>query len=421
MDLDHRAGRARNSLHDHVTRSVDVDVARGRLDALGRRRHKEVRQARIATLALVAVAGVLAALVVTGGGPASKDGTNSREVAVNRQGPDTGDQEILEQLPASPIDGKQSWRLPVLAEPQSGVHDGQVIKVYGRGFDPQERLGIVHCSSEADVANAGVDACDLGGSSYESVQYANAAPDGTVVVEVTVHRFIETPRDGRVDCASAFERCIIGVGALANYDRSGGTYIQFADAPPAPEAAVTVTPSSDLTPGQEVDVAATGWVPSRPTRIQQCKADVCENLLDGHADVTGSYSATVVLNDQIVVDGVAQPCDGECVLRITGIGLPGQTSAVMPDDVPLTFVPAADGATTTTHPTTTTTAPPSVTAVPSTTPAERLCPNGGDPAMECEPATEDPVVGDTTASIVTPTTSCPATANCVEPNTDTGN
>lgn len=372
MDLDRRADQAARGLRDHVDRRVDLDHARARLDATGTRRTREARTARVAVAALVVVAGALGFAVVRNGGIASVGGTGDREVSSGRND-SQADREILEQLPSSPIDGKASWRLPVLLEPESGVHDRDQIKVYGRGFENNEQVGIVFCASEADTANSGIGACDLGtNGGFDNVQYATAGGDGTILATITVRRHIVTPDQGEVDCASAAERCLVGMGAISNYDRSGGSYLQFDGAPDFPTPTLTVTPDGDLTAGQTVDVSVSNWAPSRQIRFQQCQGVVCQNLLDGAATSDGTFAAQLVLNDEIVVDGVANPCGGTCVLRATGIGLPGQSVQPFPDDHPLTFVLPADGqeASTTTAAPTTTTAPATTTApqTPATDP-----------------------------------------------------
>jgi hypothetical protein len=373
MDLDRRARQAADALHQHVEGHLDVSGARSALDAVGVRRRREVRQARVGAGLVVMAAALIGWALFSSGGFAGPDGDPNREVAdSNRDGRTDKDREVLQQLPAGPIDGKASWRLPVLLEPQSGVAEGDTVTLYGRGFEPDESLGIVHCTAEADVDNAGVNACDLGTaqSTFGHVQYATASSDGTVVAHVEVRRFITTPGQGEVDCASAPERCIIAVAAVANYDRSGGSYIQFDAAPDFPDPQATLSPAGELIPGQQVQVQLTQWPAKRATRVQQCIEDQCEDLLDGKAGPEGTYAATVTVNGSIIVDGQEIPCDGRCVLRVNGIGLKGQSSQKISPDLPLTFAAPEAGATTTTHPApttaTTTTSPPATTAPPGT-------------------------------------------------------
>ncbi|MEZ5178746.1 MAG: hypothetical protein R2746_10835 [Acidimicrobiales bacterium] len=284
------------------------------------------------------------------------------------------------------------------------MRDGETVTVYGRGFEPGEQLGIVQCTSEADTNASGVNACQLAAygqsTGFGAVTYASASNEGTVVARFVVRRYVVTPEGGRVDCLSAAERCLIGVGAVSNYDRSGGTYVAFADAPPFPEPAVSVTPGGPFAAGQQVTVDATGLVPLRAWRVKQCKGDVCEDLLDTKADAAGEVHAAVVLQPTVQgTDGGDEvPCDGACVLRVRGIGVEGQSSAPQPDDVPIAFTDAVV-ATTAPPATTPTTEAPSTSAPPTTD--EPGTTTSEPPVTTAPPATEpDP-------SATTPTTAGP--------------
>ncbi|MEO6628349.1 MAG: neocarzinostatin apoprotein domain-containing protein [Aquihabitans sp.] len=384
MNLDDRAARASETLRRHVEPELDLGAAQREMRDHGARRRNDQRRARIATgaLAILAAVGGLAIISAGGGsgngnGP-TRDGDGNSVTDGNGNSRTAADNRILESMPGSPIDGKQSWRLPVRVSPQSGFHDGDRTTIYGRGFEPGESLGIVHCSSEADTANDGVNACDLGTTgSFNNVQYADAGPDGTVVAEITIRRFISTPGGGNIDCASAAERCLIGIGAISNYDRSGGSYINFADAPAFPQPTFAITPNVELVPGQEIQATVTSWMPTRPIRIEQCLGagdeERCETLLDGKAGPDGSFAATVVVNAAVIDDNGEAPCAGKCFIRANGIGITGATSAPFPDAISLVFVPGAAGVTTTTRPpapTVTTTSLPDTTVPASVDPSQ---------------------------------------------------
>ena len=188
---------------------------------------------------------------------------------------------------------RNAWRLPVVVQPQSGVHDGEAVTVYGRGFEPGEQLGIVQCTSEADTNASGVNACQLAAygqsTGFGAVTYASASNEGTVVAKFVVRRYVVTPEGGRVDCLSAAERCLIGVGAVANYDRSGGTYVAFADAPPFAEPAVSVTPGGPYAAGQQVTVDATGLV-----------------VAPGFIDIQGHSGWSLLYGDNRVISKISQ-------------------------------------------------------------------------------------------------------------------
>lgn len=365
MNLDDRARDARASLEAHVRTDLDLRQARAGVDHRNRGRHSDRRRARIAVAALGVIALLGGIAVVSGSNQGPDDPTREpRELAVDEDGggETRSDDEMIEAMPLGPTDGKDSWRLPVAVSPQTGLQEGDVVTIYGRGFLPGDSLGVVHCSSEADTQNAGVTGCDLSAG----VSHLNADANGDIVAEVTVQRFIQTPGYGRIDCASAAERCLLGMGAMNDYDRSGGVYIDFAGAPPFPQPTFTATGvEAGFVPGQEVPVEVTGWVPGRQIRIQQCAlgagpdaTDLCEPLLDTRADPAGALSAAVVVNAEVVsADGQA-PCGEHCYLQATGIGIPEGTTAPFPAEVPIWFVEGAGDVTTTTHAGTTTTPAP---------------------------------------------------------------
>lgn len=252
-------------------------------------------------------------------------------------------EELLELMPAGPLDGKESWRLPVLVTPQSGVADGQLVTALGRGFLPGEQVGVVMCTSEASVE--GVAACDLGTpeSAYAHVTYADASPDGAVIADVVLRRFITTPLTGPVDCTSAAERCLVAIGAVSDYDRSGGSFVGFAGAPPFPEPTLVVEPPGPYAPGQLVAVRAAGLVPPRDAQVLQCRDLRCTMLAGGIVAPDGTFVADVAAHPVFVdQDGGEVVCEDACVLAVTGIGVDESTAAPTPPPVPITFVPIED-------------------------------------------------------------------------------
>jgi hypothetical protein len=209
-------------------------------------------------------------------------------------------EQLLANMPASPIDGRQSQRLPVAATPRSGLVDGQIVTALGKGFHPGERVGAVVCLAEA--ALEGVAACDLGtNGGFDHVTYAEASNEGFVHVDVAVPAMIVTPFSGPVDCRSGPERCLVALGAVSDYDRSGGAAIGFAEQPPFPEPIFTVSAPGPYLPDHVADVVVTGmmWatgdrgpaVPGRPLHRGgpwPCGAD---------RDVRRADRAAVVVHD----------------------------------------------------------------------------------------------------------------------------
>ena len=384
--LDQRARQARDNLVTHLG-DPDVTGARQSLQTRARRQRADQTRARLAAAAVVAVALAAGAGVLSIASGTSPGGGERNEEINSDDG-----RALLENLPSSPIDGKQSWRLPVGASPQSDLSDGDTVTIYGRGFEPNEALGVVHCGAEADTLNAGIDACDLGSSSgFSGVEYVSADAEGNVVASVRVRRLIETPGFGRIDCASAPERCLLGMGAISNYDRSGGVYINFAGAPAFEVPTLSVDGAdTGLLPGQPTKVTVTGWVLTRAMRVQQCRVDgtdteQCQTVFEAAPD-EAVFTFDLMLNPTLLVDGREVPCGTDCILRATGVGVSIGSTAPQPDPVKLLFA-TPDTVTETVPPTTFT--PMTTTTMAetgSTTPVTEV-----DPTIPVPTGPNDPV------------------------------
>ena len=282
---------------------------------------------------------------------------------------------VLELMPTGPIDGKESWRLPVLVVPQSGLADRHAVTVLGRGFLPGDRVGVVMCASEAAVE--GVAACSLGTTSmaYEYVTYANADMDGDVIAPMKVRQMIDTPFTGPIDCASAAERCLVAIGAVSDYDRSGGSFVDFAGAPPFVQPAMLAEPAGPYTAGQDVTVRAVGLLATRDVELVQCLGDACLLLARGQVAADGTFVGTGAVEPVLADEaGNALPCVTSCVLRIQGVGLRSSSSAPMPADLPITFAGEFIEPPPTTLPPDTTVSTTTPPAIETTTPAVETLP-----------------------------------------------
>lgn len=355
MDLDHRAADAAARLRHDVESDLDLDAALDRVASDVGRHRTRLALVRSAGLAFV-VLGLLGGLAVLQAGGRAGPPDPTGEVEESADGVDRDDTveaiiaddgltsrgaAILGGLPDGPLDGRESWRLPVVADPRDGVADGDMVTLYGRGFEPGELVGAVHCASEADTSAMGVGACDLG-ESFSNTTTTSARSDGSVVVQVVIRRHITTPELGAVDCASAPERCLLAIGAADNYDRSGGSYVNFADAPPFPEPTLTVDPPGPYPPGQEVTVVAGGSIAGRPAQVLQCAGEEhCVPLSQGRVAADGTYAATVTIGSAVELDGQTVTCEdaGGCTLVYTGIGVPDATSQPFPPPYPIELLP----------------------------------------------------------------------------------
>lgn len=299
MGLDDRAHQAADGLRRRVEGQLDLTSARSNVAAgSSARAAQRSRTAMVAgVVAVVALVGGLAVIAGTSGNGTDDLSTDDGQTATR----DAEAAQILGAMPGTATDGKDSYKLPVIAQPQSDLADGDTVTMYGKGFAPNEGLGIVQCSSEADTANIGIAGCQLAstassepvtltpeqrqaiddylsqlpeGATWDStsqppppppdvaaagpdgepidvtsienhaqvwqayeeayqawtdaggveqdtfgaVTYADADADtnGEVVADFIVHRYITTPDGGEIDCQSAAERCLVGVGEVGS-------------------------------------------------------------------------------------------------------------------------------------------------------------------------------------------------------------
>lgn len=151
MDLDHRAAEAAALLRDEVESDVEVDAAYGRvLSGVGRRRARTAGL-RLGVVALVGFVAVGALAVVSTGGSGPRDPDQRSIDRDLREGEDEElalDSDLTPQgaailggLPDGPLDGKESWRLPVVADRNDELVEGDEVTLYGRGFQPGELVG----------------------------------------------------------------------------------------------------------------------------------------------------------------------------------------------------------------------------------------------------------------------------------------
>ena len=304
------------------------------------------RTPRVLVLALVAVAALIGAVLVSTAG----DDEGDVDVAVDEDGSPDDERDAppdLEGMPApialgGPTDGKDSVGLPVKVEPSTGLVDGQTVSVTAAGFPPGQSVGVVMCAKEAgrDHGARGAEACNLG--RYAS---ATSSSDGIVQVEFQVQRIMLL--DGQeIDCASEPDRCLVGVGLISDYDQSGGALVSFDADEPLPDPPTVETDRSDgLVDGDAVDVRITGLVPRSNLWAQQCDlatescASVGELVVD--ADGTVTHELRVWRSFGAFVDPSAGDPNVDCASTACELRFEGQVPGmrVIPT-VPLAFDPA---------------------------------------------------------------------------------
>lgn len=306
--LDATAERAARGLHEHILQRIDADQVLSRVPAASRRRPR--RRLLSAAAAIAVIVGSVAVL-----SDHSNEGDRSRlELDEDGNALPTPQPGTLTAL--APHDGKDSIRLPLTVTPSAeGLHDGDIVTVSAPGFEPGESVGIVQCAQEAGgetrEQRGGIDACDI--SPFTQV---TADEGGVATGTYTVQRILTTAITGTVDCAATAERCLVAMGALNDYDRSGGYGITFAPEVTATDPGVQiptfeVAPAEGLADGDLVRVTGDGYTPNTTYGIEVCAKDPSGCWMTGEKlDTSAQVSDCVDECGYFGEFGVASDSDG---------------------------------------------------------------------------------------------------------------
>ncbi len=270
-ELDRRASAGARAVR-HATMAIESPSGRDEQ----RRQQRQTRVLGVAVIALLVLP--LLALVVVHRSAAGTENADPAPTTTTTSTPDTPTtatsdpsvdpnvgRQTVALLPGAPTDGRASKGFPVDVTPAVGLVDRQLVIVSGHGFPANTQLGVVMCTSEA-AEGGGVNFCDIG-----TVSYVDSDAAGSFSTPYNVSRIFGTGRDcaeGNIDPAQ-FQAmrdggqhpslrqpgawsCIIAVGAINDYDQSGGFPVTFAPGPrPAPSAPRVVTTAGPYVPGIE--------------------------------------------------------------------------------------------------------------------------------------------------------------------------
>jgi len=195
--------------------------------------------------------------------------------------------------PEAPWDGKNSHRLPITVTPDADIADGQTVTISGSGFPVGKQVAAVVCT--IDAGSKGVDACDISTSSFMAGTNVVVGKDGRFTFEYVMHSHV-TIGGKAVDCSvgnvdpaiyrqsvvqfgptvrittpGAFS-CLVGVGAIDNYDQSGGALIAFRgetyrpfEVDGTPETTTSTGPgATPTTAATEVPLSTSTTAPTTP-------------------------------------------------------------------------------------------------------------------------------------------------------------
>jgi hypothetical protein len=212
----------------------------------------------------------LLALVVALAGACSDDATGRVETVVSTRGGGPADAKSVKAPNAgfaSPTDGADSLKLPLVIEPAIGLKDRQTVMLTGRGFTPGAQIAVAQCWTP-DGSPGSADGCDLGTTATGPLVRA----DGTFTMSVTVRQMISV--GGKlIDCAAqqAESLCRLGAANVRNYDESGVAHLSLepsdtANAPPL----IDVSQTDGLRDGADLVVTGAGFVPGETVQLGVC-------------------------------------------------------------------------------------------------------------------------------------------------------
>jgi hypothetical protein len=168
---------------------------------------------------------------------------------------------------ASPTDGADSAKLPLVVEPAIGLKDRQTVVLTGRGFTPGAQIAVAQCWTPQGSPGS-ADTCDLGTSAVGPQVRA----DGTFRMSVTVRQLISVGGK-QIDCAAqpADSLCRLGAANVRDYDESGVVHLSLepsetAHAPPV----IEVSQTEGLLDGADLVVTGAGFVPGERVQLGVC-------------------------------------------------------------------------------------------------------------------------------------------------------
>jgi hypothetical protein len=271
------------------------------------RRGLLARVSVLGAVGLIVASGVVAIALATRGGDTDDGSTDDSSEVV-----------FVELEPAGPYDGLESVGLPVIASPDVGLVDGQLVEATGSGFEPGTQVGMVQCWLSEKGGSQ--EDCDLG-----TLVWGNADDQGVATLAMNVNRFIGTSY-GTQDCAQGGISlgCRLGMGQANDYDRSGSARIFFdpeveGEQPPR----LTVTPWNGLFDSDRLEITGEGFVPGEEVLLTQCEI----GGLNGIVGCFGSNPTSTIEADQagvfhaaIEAVRVVQAHDGptDCFVSVYG-------------------------------------------------------------------------------------------------------
>jgi hypothetical protein len=155
--------------------------------------------------------------------------------------------------------------------PSPPVDGGDTVTVVGSGWTPGAEIGL--CQGVDDpslIANPG-SGCFAGTG---SPSFTVADQDGNFSAPLVIYRWGYVGAiDLMLDCTQAVPGCVVGAAEIADLIPTATVMpLSFSTPPPPPmtRGEVGVLPSTDLTDGQSVTIAGSGFRPNQVIDLNQC-------------------------------------------------------------------------------------------------------------------------------------------------------
>ncbi len=223
------------------------------------------------------------------------------------------------------------------ATPTTKLHDGQVIELRGSGFDALSSVYTEICQ-RASLPTA----CRRG-----AVLYADR--EGRIGVPYTVRRVMQSTTD-RVVCGTNAVECDLVTSGYFGPLPSSPIPLSFDSGSPLLVPSVSVTPSTNLTNGQVVEISGSGFSANASLVVIECAAGSigAANCDVAHyarpdADANGMVTTTFpVASSFVLKDGTTIDCAASaaaCFLAVADL-----SDFANANSVPLTFAAATPSA-----------------------------------------------------------------------------
>ncbi len=154
----------------------------------------------------------------------------------------------------------------LVADPATGLVDGDLVHLDGEGFDPERFFTVQQCIAAPE---------DTGDCEGGLIRFGITGPDAQIDGFIGVRATFETWLGQQVDCRVTACSIVIAHGDLG---RHAEAVLEFDPNGALLDPTIEVTPSTDLEDGDTVEVTGTGFRPDLPLVVGQCPAHAIDDF-----------------------------------------------------------------------------------------------------------------------------------------------